>query len=42
MPTDAEISVNEEMIEVLKAFHDATETISGEKYPTIGIQLIHT
>ena len=22
---------------VLKAFHDATEIISGEKYPTIGM-----
>ena len=37
MPTDAEISVAEELIVVLKAFHDATEIISGEKYPTIGI-----
>ena len=36
MPTDAEISVAEELIVVLKAFHDATEIISGEKYPTIG------
>ena len=35
MPTDAEISVAEELIVVLKAFHDATEIISGEKYPTI-------
>ena len=34
---DAEISVAEELIVVLKAFHDATEIISGEKYPTIGI-----
>ena len=37
MRTDAEISVAEELIVVLKAFHDATEIISGEKYPTIGI-----
>ena len=37
MPTDAQISVAEELIVVLKAFHDATEIISGEKYPTIGI-----
>ena len=34
---DAEISVAEELIVVLKSFHDATEIISGEKYPTIGI-----
>ena len=37
MPTDVEISVAEELIVVIKAFHDATEIISGEKYPKIGI-----
>ena len=37
MPTDAEISVIEEMIVVLKAFNDGTEIMSGEKYPTIGL-----
>ena len=37
MRTDAEISVAEELIVVLKTFHDATEIISGEKYATIGI-----
>lgn len=36
VPTDAEISVAEELIVVLKAFHDATEIINGEKYPTMG------
>ena len=36
MPTDAEISAAEELIVVLKDFHDATEIISGEKYATIG------
>ena len=37
MLTDAEISVAEELIVVLKAFHDATEIISGENYPMIGM-----
>lgn len=33
MLTDAEMSVAEEMIVLLKAFHDATEITNGEKYP---------
>ena len=39
-PTDAEISVAEELIVVLKAFHDAAEIISGEKYPTIYVGIV--
>jgi len=37
MPTDNEISTAEELVAVLEAFNDATEIVSGEKYPTIGI-----
>jgi len=37
MPTDAEISIAEKLIVVLKAFDDGTEIMSGEKYPTIGL-----
>ena len=37
MPTDNEISTAEELVAVLEAVNDATEIVSGEKYPTIGI-----
>lgn len=37
MPTDNEISTAEELVAVLEAFNDATEIVSGEKYPTLGI-----
>ena len=37
MPTDNEISTAEELVAVLETVNDATEIVSGEKYPTIGI-----
>ena len=37
MPTYQEISVVEEMIMILKSFRDATEIMSGETYPSLGI-----
>ena len=37
MPSDDEISAAEELLAVLEVFHIATEIVSGEKYPTLGI-----
>lgn len=37
MPSSEEFAVAQELTEILKTFHFATEVISGEKYPTIGI-----
>ena len=37
MPSDDEISAAKELVEVLAVFHSATEIVSGEKYPTLGI-----
>ena len=37
MPSDDEISAAEELSAILEMFHSATEIISGEKYPTLGI-----
>lgn len=39
MPTDEEISIVEELIVILKSFREATEIMSGEKYPSLGIVL---
>ena len=39
MLSDDEISAAEELVEVLEVFHSATEIVSGEKYPTLGIIL---
>ena len=43
MPSSEEFAVAEELTHILKTFHVATEIVSGEKYPTIGIvhPLIH-
>ena len=38
MPSD-EISAAEELVVVLEVFHSATEIVSGETYPTLGIVL---
>ncbi len=37
MPSDDEISAAEELVAVLEIFQRATEIVSGEKYPTLGI-----
>ena len=37
MPSSEEFTVAQEVNEILKTFHSATEIISAEKYPTIGI-----
>ena len=37
MPSGDEISAAEELVEVLEVFHSATEIVSREKYPTLGI-----
>ena len=37
MPSDAELSAVEELVSVLDVFNSATEIVSGEKYPTLGI-----
>ena len=39
MTTDEEMSIVEEMIVILKSFREATEIMSGEKYPSLGIVL---
>ena len=39
MPSDDEISAAEELVAMLEVFHSATEIVSGEKYPTLGIVL---
>ena len=43
IPSSEEFAVAEEVTQILKTFHIATEIVSGEKYPTIGIvhPLIH-
>ena len=37
VPSSEEFTVAQEVNEILKTFHFATEIISAEKYPTIGI-----
>ena len=37
MPSDAELSAVEELVSVLDVLNSATEIVSGEKYPTLGI-----
>ena len=37
MPSATEFSVIEELVDILKPFNDATEILSGDLYPTIGI-----
>ena len=37
MPSTDEIATMEELVEILKIFYQATEILSGELYPTIGI-----
>ena len=38
MPSSSEFAVIEELVDyVLKPFNDATETLSGDLYPTLGI-----
>ena len=39
MLTSQEFFVAEELLAILEPFNDATEVVSGEKYPTIGILL---
>ena len=39
MLTSQEFLVAEELLAILEPFNDATEVVSGEKYPTIGIVL---
>lgn len=43
MPSTQEFTIIEELVLMLKPFNDATEVVSGEKYPTISIitPLIH-
>ena len=43
MTSSKEFEVAEEVTEIRKTFHAATEIVSGEKYPTISIvhPLIH-
>ena len=37
MPSMDEIATMEELIEILKHFYQATEILSGQLYPTIGV-----
>ena len=37
MPSTDEITTMEELVEILKHFYEATEILSGELYPTIGV-----
>ena len=37
MPSSNDFTVIEELVEILEPFRDATEVVSGEKYPTISI-----
>ena len=37
MPSDEDISAAEELVCILDMFHSATEIVSGESYPTLGI-----
>ena len=37
MPSTDEIATMEELVEILKHFYQATEILSGELYPTIGV-----
>ena len=39
IPSDDELSAAEELVAVLEVFNNATEIISGEKYPTLGMVL---
>ena len=39
MPSDDELSATEGLVAVLEVFNNATEIISGEKYPTLGMVL---
>ena len=37
MPSSNEFAVIEELVDILKPFNDATEILSGDLYPTLGI-----
>ena len=37
MPSTDEITIIEELVEILKHFYQAAEILSGELYPTIGV-----
>jgi len=37
MPSSNEFTVIEELVDILKPFNDATEILSGDLYPTLGI-----
>ena len=37
MPSSSEFAVIEELVDILKPFNDATEILSGDLYPTLGI-----
>ena len=37
MPSSNEFAVIEELLDILKPFNDATEILSGDLYPTLGI-----
>jgi len=37
MPSSTEFAVIEELVKILKPFDDATDILSGEAYPTLGI-----
>ena len=37
MPSSTEFAVIEELVDILKPFNDATEILSGDLYPTLGI-----
>ena len=37
MPSSNEFAVIEELVDILKPFNDATEILSGDSYPTLGI-----
>ena len=37
MPSSTELAVIEELVDILKPFNDATEILSGDLYPTLGI-----
>ena len=37
MPSATEFAVVKELVDILKPFNDATEILSGDIYPTLGI-----
>ena len=37
MPSSTEFAIIEQLVDILKPFNDATEILSGDLYPTLGI-----